>query len=110
MLVEVKYLLYLFEEQIMYLGKDHQVKLNDCPSCGYTLDGATQINGDNLPQPGDFSVCARCGRVHVFDKQMKLRFPSAKEQKIIDDDPVILHAQRAIFLAHVELEAKKNLH
>src|ERR1035437_7246695 len=100
----------------MYLGKDHRVKLNACPSCDYSLDAASQLvlevhlNGNALPVPGDFSISLKCGSVAVFDKQMNLRLPTAKEKKCIDQDQTITLALRAIFALHVEEELKKNLH
>jgi hypothetical protein len=53
-----------------------------CPSCGYliaTTDKCGKVVGNRVvgvmeiqqiaPNPGEFAVCTRCGRVSVFDKR-----------------------------------------
>jgi hypothetical protein len=40
-----------------------------CPTCQHVLDDATMIGepSDQLPKPGDFSICIYCGEVLRFD-------------------------------------------
>jgi len=81
----------------MRVGIDH--KLDDalvCPECGKPLNGASGIDTDNGPDPGDFSVCIYCGTILVFSEDIKLRHPTAEEMKDIAGDERILaiHAAR----------------
>ena len=40
----------------------------DC-ACGKQLDAAT---GDDLPRPGDLTVCMQCERIYQFDSALRL--------------------------------------
>ena len=90
----------------MYLGEDHQIKENFCPFCNHKLDGCSQVNGNNLPDPGSYSVCIKCGNVSVFDDDLCLRKPLPEEEAEIQKNPNVLVAQRAIFEMHVARELK----
>lgn len=40
-----------------------------CPECGYELNAAAYANGGKaIPKKGDFSICARCYAINVFDE------------------------------------------
>lgn len=43
-----------------------------CPNCSKTLDGFTDPSGKNIPKPEDASICAYCGEMAEFDKDMEL--------------------------------------
>jgi hypothetical protein len=90
----------------MYLGEDHKTKENFCPFCNHQLDGCSQVNGNNFPDPGSYSVCIQCGNVSVFDDDLSLRKPHAEEESEIQKNPNVLEAQRAIFEIHVARELK----
>jgi len=48
-----------------------------CPSCGKLLDGATGIDTNNLPAPGDVSVCIYCAAVLRFNARRTVElFPN----------------------------------
>lgn len=52
-----------------------------CPHCGVVLSG---ICGDSLPSDGDFSMCAHCLKMSIFDMyptKVLLRAPSTKQEK-----------------------------
>jgi len=39
-----------------------------CPACGENLDAATDVELEGAqPNPGDFSACARCSTILVYD-------------------------------------------
>jgi hypothetical protein len=40
-----------------------------CPSCGYVMDTAACLSKEKRkPQPGDFSICAKCADITIFTK------------------------------------------
>jgi len=82
----------------MFLGKDHLVKKNICSVCGHDLDGATQINGDNKPKPGDVSICVGCANIAIFDDDLNLRQPDLDEEQELLKDQTIAEAQTKILL------------
>lgn len=82
----------------MYLGKDYLIKKNVCLVCGYDLDGASQINGNNKPKPGDVSICIGCANIAMFDDDLKLRQPNLNEERELLKNPVIAEAQNKILL------------
>jgi hypothetical protein len=80
----------------MRLGKDHQLKtVPQCVDCGKRLDGAAGVDTDDAPDPGDFTVCAYCGNIMVYDDDLSLRRPNAAEAREIAGDKRILALQRA---------------
>ena len=44
-----------------------------CPACQTKLTGATDMEGDDAPSPGDHSVCIYCGMLGVFNDDLTLR-------------------------------------
>lgn len=76
-----------------------------CLNCGHRLDGASGLNSDNKPRPGDWSVCIQCGSVAVFDRKLRLRLLTDNERNEIVNDPRILVSQMAV--AHLH---RKQLH
>ena len=92
----------------MFLGKDHRVKASNCPFCEYQHDGATQINGNNLPKPGDVSICIKCGLVGVFDDNLDVRKPTAKEEAEFKKDDTITEAQKSILLSLILIERNRG--
>jgi hypothetical protein len=57
-----------------FLGKDHYLN-NDavCPGCGNKMDGASGIDHNDKPDPGDIGVCIKCGLIVVYTEDLKLR-------------------------------------
>ena len=94
----------------MFLGEDHRTKKNSCLYCNHKLDGATQVNGNHQPKPGDVSICIACGNVSIFKEDMTLRKPSPEEEAEMQNDPNILEAQRAIFASYVAAALRKQFH
>jgi len=54
-----------------------------CNVCGYEMDAATETNGNGRPQPGDFSLCLKCGELYVFDEQMKIQEPTIAQLTVV---------------------------
>ena len=51
-----------------------------CPVCSTVLDAAQEVHGeDSAPTPGDYSLCAMCGSVLVYDTQLVLAHPTHEQ-------------------------------
>ena len=51
----------------------HQTTESRC-TCGELLDCAMDVlDGETAPSPGDYSVCARCGQILLFDEDLHAR-------------------------------------
>ena len=50
-----------------------------CTNCGHLLDSTTGVTEDRDARPGDISVCAYCGQVSSFDKDLRLKKISDEE-------------------------------
>lgn len=64
-----------------------------CSKCKATLDGASQVKGEEQPTPGDISMCFYCGTLHMFDEGLALRRMSFAELNALDDDTRALLAR-----------------
>jgi hypothetical protein len=53
--------------------KSFHVQTLTCPSCAATLDGATNVLGEQPPGQGDVTVCAYCHAVLAFRDDLSLR-------------------------------------
>jgi hypothetical protein len=49
-----------------------RVTPSGCPRCKKTLDGATPMCRGDVPEPGDYTVCAYCGVVLKWNSDMVL--------------------------------------
>lgn len=51
------------------MGKDN------CPACNYLCDSATPMEGEENvpPNPGDVSICLRCGEILEYAHDMALQ-------------------------------------
>lgn len=69
----------------------HQLSRLSCRICGYGLNNATFMGlDDHPPEPGDVSMCAKCGELSIFDLSalghVVLREPSLQELAVIGRD------------------------
>lgn len=83
----------------MWLGEKQKIKGSHCPSCNCFLDGASELNGDSKPKPGDITICGICGNVAIYDNQMDIRLPTSDELMELSKDENIIRVQFAIYLA-----------
>lgn len=76
-----------------------------CLACRYRLDAATNIrHGPVMPRPGQFTLCARCGEVHVYAAHPLLdtiivREPTLDELERFARDPVAVAVVHALHRA-----------
>jgi hypothetical protein len=81
----------------MKIGKSRHLKTRDrCPNCDKLLDACTGVlpgkkkREDTAPRPGDFTVCAYCQYLLVFDENVHVRSPTFTELHEIASDPRVL--------------------
>jgi hypothetical protein len=53
-------------------GRDVEVPLSPCPTCGHQMDRATCTTGDHAPKFGDLTVCISCLTVLQFGPSLRL--------------------------------------
>jgi hypothetical protein len=63
-----------------------------CLSCGYSLDGATGIDGHS-PRAGDISICLYCGHLQTYDADLKLCNLTDEQMLEVAGDKNVLRAQ-----------------
>jgi hypothetical protein len=80
------------------------IKPSACTSCGEEMDATTMIeekdrkftiHEDVEPEPGDFTICVKCGHVMGFCSDLTLRDLTPEEQVKVAGDPRILAIQWA---------------
>lgn len=65
-----------------------KVKPSYCPQCGDKLDGAANVQGEDiLPESGDYSVCIECTSYLKYDDNMDLVLVSEEE---LLNNPILL--------------------
>jgi len=79
-----------------FLGNGHNIAKSICPVCKEELDGATQVDGSDLPSAGDVSICIYCANIAVFCDDLTLREPTSEEAVIFENDPALADAQKTI--------------
>lgn len=63
---------------------------SQCPTCGYKVGAASvgadvcESNNPRHPQPGDLSICFKCGELLVFGRDLRLSLASIND--VIDLD------------------------
>lgn len=57
-------------------GWTGQIVPSFCPKCFHQLDAATNMEGKDPPEPGDYTVCIRCASVLRFGPDMMLEMAS----------------------------------
>lgn len=77
---------------------------NLCPHCEYvsTLTTGLYEGAGHKPNPGDASLCIKCGKVSVFGEDLRLRLPTEQEAAILFSDPRVMEA--SIVLAGIKRE------
>lgn len=64
---------------------------NNCTNCGKRLDAVDNLGEEEeMPEPGNFTVCLGCGHVMVFAEGLSLRDPDDSEIHEIAGNPELL--------------------
>lgn len=68
---------------------DHKHRMPDgnCVRCSKPLTGASGIEWDDRPKPGDLSVCGYCGYLRTYADDLTLRELTAAELDAFMRDP-----------------------
>lgn len=73
----------------------HKTAETRCTACGYSVDLATGVTTEGMPEPGAWSICLRCGHLMAFDDDLQLRNLTDAEAYDVAGDKVVLAAQKA---------------
>lgn len=87
--------------------KKHRLPDSWC-TCGHKLSGARGIDWDNMPEPGNLSVCMYCGVLRMYAEDLSLRELTREELSDVMADremsTQILRMRQAIH----EAQSKKD--
>lgn len=50
-----------------------------CGGCRTILNATSDPRGRGAPHPGDLTICIRCGTVHRFDPELRLKVATKEE-------------------------------
>jgi hypothetical protein len=75
-----------------------------CLQCGRQLDAASPVGHSKKPMPGGITVCAGCGYVQAYGRDMQFRELTGAERIAMQREPRILAIQeaRAIYLDRIK--------
>lgn len=81
------------------IGRErHDVPRGHCINCGRKLPLASQLIGDgdvvSAPEPGNITICFKCGHIMVFADDLSMRAPTDEEMRDIAGDPRIVEFQK----------------
>ena len=65
-----------------------------CPNCGNRHTACGPLEGEWTPDPGDWSVCLKCGHVRTFAEDLSLRELTDAERILAEKDPDVIEARR----------------
>ncbi len=65
--------------------KTHHMGPLRCPDCGAGHDVASGVNSDDVPEPGDWTICSGCGSALVFSSD-GLRRPTETELEGVSEE------------------------
>lgn len=71
------------------IGAHHRIEPTRCPACGGRHSCHANAAGAGAPEPGDFSVCAHCGALLVFEQDLALRKATPEETAKATADPEV---------------------
>jgi hypothetical protein len=72
-----------------------------CPQCGYQVDEASHIDGDDVrPEPDNIALCIMCAGIGIYfaqeDGTLGLRLPTDEERSELDKDEQITKVRATI--------------
>ncbi|MGE5510278.1 MAG: hypothetical protein ACM31O_03390 [Bacteroidota bacterium] len=79
------------------------IPMSVCCECGSSFDLAS---GPATPQPGDFTLCIRCGSLNVLDEELRLRAPTREEMLSAAANSELQRLRRTI--CEVQAQASKG--
>lgn len=64
----------------------HKIGVHACPYCGKANDAVSSVETFGRPKKGSATVCIQCSGVAVFNQDLTLRPPNAKERMKLAKD------------------------
>lgn len=64
---------------IIPIRETTEVPGTPCPACGTRLDLASSVDHCELPEPGSYSICYKCGEFLRFDEGLALKRATAED-------------------------------
>ncbi len=52
--------------------KNYKMPRSCCPTCGYSVDTASNATGSGKPRPKDFTICLNCGDLLRFAEDLTM--------------------------------------
>ena len=81
----------------MLIGKKQRTNEDaKCLKCGNKLNRASGLGHDEQPEPGNISICVRCGNIAAFDDNLQVRPLTDEELKITNAQDEIMRMQSLI--------------
>jgi hypothetical protein len=85
----------------------HKTADNRCPTCDHLLNLASNLEGENKPKDGDFSLCIGCGEILRFGHGLTIYKPGSKELQ--EQDAELLHQLlKAKLVVRMMISSKQN--
>lgn len=99
------------EDGKLEVGKSNPLPSSRCPNCRSVSDCASPMFSKQVhrPRPGDFSLCAHCATLLVFDENLKLREPTEKETASIES-AFEKHPEVGKSIRHVQTLIERKIH
>lgn len=88
----------------------HRLKQCHCPNCNKLIDAVTEVTGDSTPDPGDYTVCAYCLHVLVFNDDLTPVKPNKKQYEEMPVEILEAISQARIFNKLDALNKNDALH
>jgi len=79
-----------------------------CLYCGAPFSAATSLAGDYVPEPGNLTVCIKCGSVHMIADDMTVRALTQDETAELLAQPELIAAIARTVRAVRMVRAAKN--
>jgi hypothetical protein len=83
----------------------HDIEPSPCPFCGKMSDRVSSVDGEDVPEAGDYAVCFGCASVVVCGDDLKLRAPTEQELAEAQADAELMHACGMVTMAHAWRDA-----
>jgi hypothetical protein len=91
------------------ISKRNPNKNLTCPYCGYLNNGFSAFEDDYDPSEGDISICVKCTRISLFEKDLTLKTVTSKDEKLILKTNPEIHKLRKI-LSLQNYTAQEGVH
>lgn len=67
------------------------MKETHCKSCFHSIDSNMGVQNDSQPEEGDYSICAYCGKISMFDGELNLIALTQEQVKELEKYDLLNH-------------------